>query len=100
MHHVTVTPDPRIRLLDGFSLVLADGVSRSLLEELPRSMQRLIAHLCLSGRPPRVAIAGNLWPDVSEDRAQGSLRSTLWRLHKVAPGLVEASGYVLYVADG
>ena len=59
-----------------------------------------MAHLCLSGRPPRAAIAGHLWPDVPEDHAHGSLRSALWRLHKAAPGLVEVTGSSLALADG
>ncbi|MGY1636878.1 BTAD domain-containing putative transcriptional regulator [Geodermatophilus sp. SYSU D00742] len=45
-------------------------------------------------------MAGHLWPDVPEDHAHGSLRSALWRLHKVAPGLVEVSGSVLSLAAG
>ncbi|TFV57025.1 hypothetical protein E4P41_15090 [Geodermatophilus sp. DF01-2] len=35
-----------------------------------------------------------------EDHAHGNLRSALWRLHKVAPGLVEVTGDVLALADG
>jgi DNA-binding SARP family transcriptional activator len=67
---------------------------------MPRGAQRLVAHLCLSGRPARAAIAGHLWPDVPEDHALGSLRSTLWRLHKVAPGLIDVSGDALSLAAG
>jgi DNA-binding SARP family transcriptional activator len=97
---VTVTPLPRVTLLDGFALHLDDAVSRRVLDEPPRSVQRLIAHLCLSPRPPRAAVAGHLWPDAPEDHAHGSLRSALWRLHKLAPGLVEASGSTIALADG
>ncbi|SEK59037.1 transcriptional activator domain-containing protein [Blastococcus sp. DSM 46786] len=59
-----------------------------------------MAHVCLSGRPPRAAIAGHLWPDVPEEHAHGSLRSALWRLQRVAPGLVQASGSVLALGEG
>jgi DNA-binding SARP family transcriptional activator len=97
--HVTVAPAPRITLLDGFCLQLGNGRPRSV-EGLPRGAQRLVAHLCLSGRPPRTAIAGHLWPDVPEEHAHGSLRSALWRLHKAAPGLVEVTGSSLALADG
>lgn len=99
MLNVTVAPAPRITLLDGFCLQLGTGRPRSV-EGLPRGAQRLVAHLCLSGRPPRAAIAGHLWPDVPEDHAHGSLRSALWRLHKAAPGLVEVTGSSLALAAG
>jgi DNA-binding SARP family transcriptional activator len=95
---VTAAPTRRVTLLDGFSLHLGTGVPCAPREELPRAVQRLIAHLCLSGRPPRAAIAGHLWPDVPEDHAHGSLRSALWRLQKVAPGLVEVTGGALSLA--
>jgi DNA-binding SARP family transcriptional activator len=96
---VTVSARLRITLLDGFALEV-DGPSTGRREDLPRGVQRLVAHLCLFSRPPRAAIAGNLWPDVPEEQAHGSLRSALWRLHKVAPGLVEVSGHSLSLADG
>jgi DNA-binding SARP family transcriptional activator len=97
---VTAAPNRRVSLLDGFSLHLGNVAPCALTEELPHAVQRLIAHLCLSGRPPRAVIAGHLWPDVPEDHAHGSLRSALWRLHKAAPGLVEASASALSLADG
>ncbi|MGY1781951.1 AfsR/SARP family transcriptional regulator [Geodermatophilus sp. SYSU D01036] len=59
-----------------------------------------MALVCLSGRPPRAVVAGELWPDVPEDHAHGSLRSALWRLQRAAPGLVHASGTVLSLAEG
>lgn len=96
---MTVAPTSRITLLDGFSLQTVRAVSRSLGEDLPRGIQRLVAYLCLSERPQRAAIAGLLWPNVPEGHAQGSLRSALWRLQKVAPGLVEASGGSLSLAE-
>jgi DNA-binding SARP family transcriptional activator len=91
---------PRVTLLDGFSLRPGWGRPDSLAADLPRGAQRLVAHLCLSGRPARAAVAGHLWPEVAEERALGSLRSALWRLHKVAPGLVHVSGGSLSLAAG
>jgi DNA-binding SARP family transcriptional activator len=91
---------PRVTLLDGFSLRSRGRRLEGSAGDLPRGAQRLVAHLCLSGRPARAAIAGQLWPDVPEDHALGSLRSTLWRLHKVAPGLVDVSGDALSLAAG
>lgn len=86
------TSTARVTLLDGFSLELGAGASAAAVDILPRGAQRLVAHLGLAGRPARGAVAGSLWPDVPEEHAHGSLRSTLWRLQKAAPGLVVVSG--------
>jgi DNA-binding SARP family transcriptional activator len=88
----------RVRLLDGFTLELP-GAQTDAAPDLPRAVQRLIAHLSLSGRPARTAIAGKLGPDVTEEHAHGSLRSSLWRVHKVAPGLIAACGGTLSLAS-
>ncbi|WP_231839458.1 AfsR/SARP family transcriptional regulator [Blastococcus saxobsidens] len=97
---MTVVLTPRISLLDGFSVHLGEGAGGGPVDNLPRGVQRLVAHVCLAGRPPRASIAGHLWPDVPEEHAHGSLRSALWRLHRVAPGLLHASGSVLTLAAG
>ena len=91
-------PPPRVGLLDGFSLELGDSARP--VGELPRGVQRLVAHLALCRWPARTAIAGELWPDVPEEHAQGSLRSALWRVQKAAPGLVDASAGTLALARG
>ncbi|WP_369255242.1 AfsR/SARP family transcriptional regulator [Geodermatophilus amargosae] len=88
----------RVTLLEGFGLTLPGRALRPSADDLPRAVQRLLAHLCLSTRVTRAATAGHLWPDVPEDHAHGSLRSALWRLNKAAPGLVEASGTCLQLA--
>ncbi len=93
-------PAPRVTLLDGFSLEVPGRERRATADDLPRGVQRLVAHLCLCQRPTRTATAGRLWPDVPEDHAHGSLRSALWRLNKVAPGLIEVSGSALRLAAG
>ena len=91
---------PRVTLLDGFEIHAASTGPRDPVGDLPHAVQRLVAHLCLSGRPPRPALAGQLWPDASEGHAHGSLRSALWRLQKAVPGLVLATGDHLSLADG
>ena len=91
-------PVPRVTLLSGFALYPDDTDRRTVVGVLPPAVQRLVAHLCLSGRPARAAVAGRLWPDVSEQQAQGSLRSALWRLQKVSPGLLDVSGGALALA--
>lgn len=97
---MTATTGPRITLLDGFSIDLGERARDDLAHDLPHAAQRLVAHLCLSGRPPRAALAGRLWPDVPEHQAFGSLRSALWRLQKVAPGVVDTSGSGVSLAAG
>ncbi len=91
-------PVPRVTLLSGFALYSDDRERRTVVGVLPPAVQRLVAHLCLSGRPTRAAVAGRLWPDVPEQQAQGSLRSALWRLQKVSPGLLDVSGGALALA--
>jgi DNA-binding SARP family transcriptional activator len=92
------TAAARVDLLGGFALHLTGSRSRAEVDDLPRGVQRLIAHLGLSHRPARAAVAGLLWPDVPESQAHGSLRSALWRLQKVAPGIVDVSGGALSLA--
>jgi DNA-binding SARP family transcriptional activator len=94
-------PHPvQVRLLDGFSLDVPGGGGPATTDCLPPGVQRLVALLCLSGRVSRTATAGQLWPDVSEGHAHGSLRSALWRLHRAAPALVEVSSDTLCLAAG
>ena len=92
-------PATRVALLDGFTLQLGGRGPGQAAGDLSHGVQRLIAHLSLAGRPTRSAVAGHLWPDVPEEQAHGSLRSALWRLQKVAPGLVCVSGGTLFLAD-
>jgi DNA-binding SARP family transcriptional activator len=97
---VDAAQPPRVALLDGFALEVRCAGRVTAFDDLPRGAQRLIAHLGLCGRPGRGAIAGQLWPDVPEDHAQGSLRSALWRVQKAVPGLVDVSGGALGLAPG
>jgi DNA-binding SARP family transcriptional activator len=89
-----------VGLLDGFALRSGGDGVREVGDGLPRCAQRLIAHLSLCGRPARAFVAGQLWPDVPEELAHGSLRSALWRVQKAVPGLVEVSGGALGLAAG
>lgn len=92
-------PTTRVALLDGFRLRLAGRTSHSTMEDMPRGLQRLVAHLGLFDSPARTAIAGHLWPDVPESHAHGSLRSALWRLQKLVPGLIRSTGETLALAE-
>jgi DNA-binding SARP family transcriptional activator len=95
---VDPAPVTRVALLDGFGLQFGTTRPGRAGEVLPRGVQRLVARLGLSRRPARTAIAGQLWPDVPERCARGSLRSALWRVHKIAPGLIVVSGDTLSLA--
>jgi DNA-binding SARP family transcriptional activator len=84
----------RLKLLGGFELTLA-GVPVS----LPLRCQRLLAVLAIHDRPLlRSYVAGNLWLDTTEARAQANLRSVLWRLNSHSDRLVEASAQRLRLA--
>jgi DNA-binding SARP family transcriptional activator len=97
---VGVAPAPKVRLLDGFAVDAGDEGSRRISGDLPRGAERLVAHLALAGRTARTAVAGQLWPEVPEEHAGGSLRSAIWRLQKALPALIEVSGRSLSLAPG
>jgi DNA-binding SARP family transcriptional activator len=67
---------------------------------LPMSTQRLVAFLALNGRPlQRLHVAGKLWIDASEEHANASLRTALWRLKCLDARVVAASSTELALAD-
>lgn len=65
----------RLDLLGGFALVVE---GRQLL--VSHAGQRLLALLAVRGPSHRSTVAGTLWPEASEKRAAGNLRSVRWRL--------------------
>jgi DNA-binding SARP family transcriptional activator len=69
---------------------------------LPEHAQRLVAYLALSTDhgATRHAITSALWPDAVESNARGALRSTLWRIRRVVPGLVRNDGQRLSLDPG
>lgn len=85
---------PQLHLLGGFGLQVGDNAV-----PLTPSQQRLVALLGLRGGAiHRGYVAGLLWGESSESRAHGSLRSTLWKLHSLSPGVVLISGNSLTLA--
>ena len=78
-------PQFQLRLLDGFHLDHEGQVMR-----VPHSVRRLLAFLGVHGPTGRIEIAGTLWPEVVEAKAHASLRTVLWRLHRLAPGSLVA----------
>jgi SARP family transcriptional regulator, regulator of embCAB operon len=86
---------PRISLLGGFGL--SDGRVDVAIAEGP---QRLLAFLALRKRPTgRTLAAGALWPDVSQEHAGSSLRSTLARLDEGARSALLVTASHLAIAD-
>ncbi len=84
----TTPPEPaafHLNLLDAFSLTShGDAI------DLPLSAQRVLVFLALRDRPVgRSFVAGSLWPEKSENRANGNLRAALWRLGEPGAVLVE-----------
>jgi DNA-binding SARP family transcriptional activator len=79
--------DRRIGLLRGFEFLHCGNPVK-----LPFSAQRVIAFLALQNRPVhRLYVAGALWLDASESKANASLRTALWRLGLTTHKLVEAT---------
>jgi DNA-binding SARP family transcriptional activator len=68
----------RLRLLGGFAVAF-DGTRL----DLPPGQRRLLALLGLRQTSSRAQIAGMLWPEVSDSRALGCLRTALWRLERL-----------------
>jgi SARP family transcriptional regulator, regulator of embCAB operon len=82
-------------LLGGFGL--SDGRVDIAIAEGP---QRLLAFLALRKRPVRRTLAaGALWPDVSQEHAGSSLRSTLARLDEGARSALAVTASQLAIAD-
>jgi DNA-binding SARP family transcriptional activator len=83
----TTIPTTQLSLLGGFELSRAGEAGT-----LPRAAQRLVAFLALQRKPAqRGFVAGCLWLDASEHRANASLRTALWRAHTAADNLVLAT---------
>jgi DNA-binding SARP family transcriptional activator len=84
----------RLTLLGGFGLHV--GEDAVLLAPNP---QRLVALLGLhEGSLRRDYVAGLLWGDSTETRANGSLRSALWKLHMASSEIIWNRGGTLRLA--
>ena len=82
-------------LLHGFRLERALAAI-----QLPLSAQRVLAFLALRNGPlQRLFVAGNLWIDSSEEHANASLRTALWRLRRPDCTLVQATATHIQLAN-
>ncbi len=67
---------------------------------IPQGGRRLMAFLALRrGSVERAYAAGALWPTSDDGRAQGNLRSSLWRLRRAGIDVVVADKWSLALAD-
>ena len=85
-----------LTLLQGFTLKVGWE-----LVPLMWSAQRLVALLALTELSPgRAYVAGTLWPETTDTRANANLRSSLWRVQRACGRLVVASSQQLCLAPG
>lgn len=69
--------------------------------DVPEGSKRLLAFVALGGgQVSRRHAAGTLWPDVTDLRAAGNLRSSLWRLNRTGAELIDADKATLALHDG
>jgi len=81
----------RLMLLRAFDLTYDGAPIR-----VSAGAHRVLAFLALSDRPlARSYVAGVLWPETSDKRASGSLRSAVWDLRLTGHDLIETSGHCL-----
>jgi DNA-binding SARP family transcriptional activator len=86
----------RVELLRGFGL-RHDGEP----VELPLASQRVVAFLALQQRPvQRVFVAGTLFLDSAEERANARLRTALWRMRRPGCPVVSATSTHLSLTAG
>lgn len=83
-----------VLLFGGFRLVNAGRLIR-----LPGCCQRLIAFLAFRSRTARVELAGSLWPNVTDARALGSLRTSVWQIRRRCAGLLATNGDQLKLSE-
>lgn len=68
---------------------------------VPEGSQRLLALMTLrGGQVERRSAAAALWPDCSDERAAGNLRTALWRLKGAGLDLLDVDHASLRLADG
>jgi DNA-binding SARP family transcriptional activator len=79
--------DPVLSVLGGFRLT-SGGTPVA----LPTNAQRVLGFLALNDTGhQRHVLAGRLWTDASQERAQANLRTAIWRVRQTMPGVVDCS---------
>lgn len=70
-----------LRLLGGFSVAAASHP-----HPVARGSRRLVAYLALHGPCQRGEVAGQLWPETTEEQSLANLRTGIWRTNRALPG--------------
>jgi DNA-binding SARP family transcriptional activator len=83
-----------VELLGGFRMIRGRTTV-----PVPNGAQRLVAYLALAGPRARTHVAGTLWPEMRDEQALACLRSTLWRLGRLCPGVVVIRDASLAIAE-
>ncbi len=84
----------RLRLLAGFTF---ESAGQPVI--MPLGQQRLLAFLALRGPSHRSLVAGTLWPEAPEEHSLASLRTSVWRLNRLVPELLEIRGSALALTE-
>jgi DNA-binding SARP family transcriptional activator len=78
---------PALSVLGGFQLR-----SRGAVVPLPSNAQRVLGLLAISGTSQRRdVLAGQLWSNLPQERAQANLRTAVWRVRQRMPDVVDCS---------
>jgi DNA-binding SARP family transcriptional activator len=95
----TAAAAPSLRTFD-LTLLRGFSLERSGCQvALPLGTQRLVAFLAVHRRPlERLFVAGSLWLDRSEEHANASLRTALWRLRRLGLPLIVSTRSRLMLA--
>ena len=67
--------------------------------EVPWQAQRVLGYLAVGGGAARATVAGALWEDVSQRRAQANLRNAVWRVRQLSDRVL-AGGRDVIALDG
>jgi DNA-binding SARP family transcriptional activator len=90
----TDRPAVDVALLGGFRLTVDNHAVHTTGAE-----QRLVAYVALCSPTTRTMTAGTLWPDVDEQHAHASLRTSMWQVHRRCPELVNTLGTDLRLGE-
>jgi DNA-binding SARP family transcriptional activator len=94
--YARVTDRVHLTLISEFSCRIAGETV-----EIPDSSARVLAYVALHGAAVnRREAAGVLWPNVSDERAGGNLRSALWRVRSLGADIVMCDkSYLRFASD-
>ncbi|MFE7630667.1 BTAD domain-containing putative transcriptional regulator [Kocuria sp. NPDC057446] len=101
-HDSANTPPPAERCESVLCLVEGPYLEvRGVRTHVLEGCQPLLVFLALhGGSAPRWQVAGQLWPEVQEERAAGNLRSVLWRLRNSGARIVDADKRAVWIRAG